>query len=160
MAAGLQFPTSIICLLISTALHSMAYMGIVSTDEEKQELCHTPPLQLILRRLDVIKDHQLPESNTFRISREQNKSAHWICARQFGVFERQLSSGCPSLIKLDKGNRSQSARQRTHPEKRQTAPLRQRSELTVAAECAVIRVMWVFSEPVGSRGRSGTRTGR
>ncbi|KAK2874098.1 hypothetical protein Q8A67_021251 [Cirrhinus molitorella] len=33
-------------------------------------------------------------------------------------------------------------RQRTHPEERQTAPLRQRSELTVAAECAVIRVMY------------------
>ncbi|CAM4731808.1 unnamed protein product [Leuciscus chuanchicus] len=39
---------------------------------------------------------------------------------------------------------SQSARQRTHPEERQTAPLRQRSELTMAAECVVIRVMWVF----------------
>lgn len=51
-------------------------------------------------------------------------------------------------------------RQPTHPEERQTAPLRQRSELTVAAECAVIRVMWVFSEAVGSRGRSGSRTGR
>ncbi len=35
-------------------------------------------------------------------------------------------------------------RQRTPPEERQTAPLGQRSELTVAAECAVIRVMWVF----------------
>lgn len=35
-------------------------------------------------------------------------------------------------------------RQQTHPEERQTAPLRQRSELTVAAECAVIRVMWFF----------------
>lgn len=46
---------SIICLLISTALHSMADMGIVSTDEEKPELCHPPPLQLIFQRLDAIK---------------------------------------------------------------------------------------------------------
>jgi len=64
-------------------------------------------------------------------------------------FHPQLSIYHPPVV-----------RQRTPPEERKTAPLGQRSELTVAAECAVIRVMWVFSEPIGSRGRSGSRTSR